>query len=160
MSRFRIHTGPRQRPLRRLGNCRIPRLDKPSRELLFTLTHIYGSMDLIGWNFTFPTVIEQLLWRIAVITIFTTTFLFWVIDRGEAWYFDKEYFKWYYLITRRPRPAQEKIGRDANRKFHGPITMGSADTFNYCVMLHDARLYLFFEGFFGLRKLPGSTFEC
>ncbi|KAK0636684.1 hypothetical protein B0T17DRAFT_482684 [Bombardia bombarda] len=158
-SRFGIRTGPRRRPLRRLGNCRIPQLDKPSRALLFTITHIYGSMHLIGWNFTFPTAIEQLLWRIAAATIFATTFLFWAIDRGEAWYFDKEYLKWYYLITRKKPPADEKIGRDPGRKFHAPTWVLFAHLM-IAACYTVARLYLFFEGFYGLRKLPASAFEC
>lgn len=159
MSRFGIHTGPRRRPLRRLGNCRIPQLDKSSRVALFILTHVYGSMHLIGWNFAFPTAVEQLLWRIAATTIFTTAFLFWAIDRGEAWYFDKEYLKWNYLITWRQPPANERIGRDPNREFHAPTWVLLTHLF-IASCYTTARLYLFFEGFFGLRRLPASAFEC
>jgi hypothetical protein len=44
MARFGFRTGPRTpRPLRRLGNCRIPKLDRRTTIILFTLTHIYGS---------------------------------------------------------------------------------------------------------------------
>ncbi|KAK7418271.1 hypothetical protein QQX98_004056 [Neonectria punicea] len=158
MARFGLRSGPRRRPLRRLGNCRIPELDKAGRTLLFILTHIYGSMHMIGWNFVFPTSIERLLWRLAAATIFATTFLFWALDRGEAWYFDREYMKWYYLITRKQRPVDEKIGRDPDREFHAPMwVLLSHLLIAFCYTT--ARLYIFYEGFFGLRELPHSAFK-
>lgn len=158
MSRFGLHVGPRRRPLRRLGNCRIPQLDKQSRAILFALTHVYGSMHLMGWNFAFPTHIERLCWRTAAITIFATTFLFWAVDRGEAWYFDKEYLTWHYLIMCERSPANENIGRDPNRGFHAPMWVLLTHLF-IAMCYTTARLYLLFEGFYGLRRLPKSTFQ-
>jgi hypothetical protein len=156
MSRFGLRTGPRRRPLRRLGNCRIPKLDRSSTVLLFALTHIYGSMHMLGWSFGFSTPIERLLWRIASSTIFVTTFLFWAIDRGEAWRHDRKYKWWVNLILRGPQEPEQV---DPNRGFHAPAWVLATNSVIACCYT-TARLYLFFEGFAGLRKLPASTFVC
>lgn len=157
MSRFGIHTGPRRRPLRRLGNCRIPKLDRRTTVILFILTHIYGSLHMVGWNFSFPSATERLPWRISSSTIFITTFLFWVIDRGEAWRRDGMYKEWMEGLLRKRKQVDEKRG--VERGFHAPAwVLATNAIIPACYSF--ARLYLFFEGFIGLRKLPASTFVC
>jgi hypothetical protein len=56
--------GVRDRPLPRLPNDRDPRLHD-LRTVIFVAipTAAFGTFHLIGWNFVFPTRIEQLLWR-------------------------------------------------------------------------------------------------
>jgi hypothetical protein len=157
MARFGFRTGPRRRPLRRLGNCRIPKLDRLTTVILFTLTHIYGSIHMIGWNFSFPSQTERLLWRISSSTIFITTFLFWAIDRGEAWRHDGKYKEWTNRLLRRHKQTNEK--RKAERGFHAPTWVLAVNVL-IATCYSFARMYLFFEGFIGLRKLPASAFVC
>jgi hypothetical protein len=56
--------GVRKRPLPRLPNDRDMRLhDLRSVILVAIPTAAFGTFHLIGWNFDFPTRVEQLLWR-------------------------------------------------------------------------------------------------
>jgi hypothetical protein len=54
---------PHERPLPRFGNDRIPNQNGKQEILLRIIRLAYAAFHLAGWNFTFPTKIELILWR-------------------------------------------------------------------------------------------------
>ena len=61
---FGKHWGVQQRPLPRIPNDRDSRLHSLSIIILLAIpTSCFSLLHLIGWNFDFPTRIEQMVWR-------------------------------------------------------------------------------------------------
>ncbi len=65
-----LHTPP---PSNSLGRSSVTRHDLVHACFLGISSALYGSVHAAGWNLQFPTDVEQLLWRIAVITVLATS---------------------------------------------------------------------------------------
>lgn len=65
---------PRERPLPRLLNDSIPGFSTASdRFLVLFVIIFYGVILVFGWNFVFPSSIEQSLWRTAALVVVCST---------------------------------------------------------------------------------------
>ena len=68
---------PSERPLQRIPDDRFPMDPYGSQEyLLCSATLIFAAIHVAGWNFSFPSKIEQILWRSASMLIFGITAAF------------------------------------------------------------------------------------
>ena len=62
------------KPIDRFANTSTTEIKGWRLALFYATTTIYTGIFIFGWNFDFPTEIEQTLWRIASITMFSTPF--------------------------------------------------------------------------------------
>lgn len=83
MPHLGFRPGPKERPFQRLPNDRLPALPLQMQIALCLLTLVYASAHLIGWNFSFASYEEQILWRISCVIHVTTTAAFWIVDQAE-----------------------------------------------------------------------------
>ncbi|KAM0252813.1 hypothetical protein ACHAQJ_007552 [Trichoderma viride] len=79
---IKLPVGPHQRPLPRIGDSRLPWLETLESLYLCLATMVYASIHLTGWNFKFPSRVEQILWRVSSLILVGTTGLFWVLETG------------------------------------------------------------------------------
>jgi hypothetical protein len=160
MAKFRIPTGPRERPLQRLANDRIPqRMGVINVIVLCILTLLYASIHLTGWNFHFPSHAEMILWRVCSAILFGTTTVFWFVDRAMAW---RRYGFWQYWFNLVFHPGKAEILAAHAREHPPPPFRLSWVECVLCTILGvnytAARLYLIIEVFLGLRVVPKSTY--
>lgn len=169
------------RPLDRIPNDNFPPLPPMSMLCLFFFQTAYAGVQIVAWNFIFPTHTERLMWRISTLIItgaiigcwITNQYAFHILPalRGRlgAKRSPKEFEKlashssW--IGTTRHAKHARSLG-DRFRKFGNrydivsevplkaimPITFVS---FFYCW----ARGYLFAENFAALRALPPSAYD-
>ncbi|KAF2107877.1 hypothetical protein BDV96DRAFT_505427 [Lophiotrema nucula] len=102
-----------------------------------TCCALFSVCHLLGWNATFPTPIERLLWRIASVICFLAPLGFFLVtdDFLEEW-----------------SKREGKVPSEA-RKVIRWILVALVISF-YCL----ARLFLLFEVFFALRKVPADVY--
>jgi hypothetical protein len=79
---IKLPVGPHERPLPRIGDSRLPWLETLESLYLCLATMVYASVHLTGWNFKFPSRVEQILWRVSSLILVSTTALFWVLEAG------------------------------------------------------------------------------
>lgn len=84
MKIFNLRCDSRERPLRQFANDRFPDISTVEKFALFCMTLAYAAFHVIGWNFWFPTRIEQTLWRASSLVVTVTTFFFWVFETIAA----------------------------------------------------------------------------
>ncbi|CAN9110090.1 unnamed protein product [Alternaria alternata] len=73
-----------ERPLRKFPNDRFPDICTFEKFALFCLTSAYAASHMIAWNFSFPTQIELLLWRISSSLFTGVTVFFWIFETCAA----------------------------------------------------------------------------
>ena len=81
LRKFKIVFATKKRPLDKVPDDNFLPPSRGALIVLFLIHAMYGTVLLCGWNFTFPTSIEQILWRIAILTVMATIILSWAIDR-------------------------------------------------------------------------------
>lgn len=155
MLKINFRTGPSVRPLDRLGNDRIPHLPSSATAILFFLTLLYSSMHIIGWNFSFATVTEKILWQVCSVTILVTTVMFWAVDRFEAW---RRHGLWGFWMRRLVRRKGEEV-LPPSRAEYKVSWIEFAINLILMISYTLSRIYLMVEVFVGLRALPESTFQ-
>ena len=132
----------------------------------------YSAVFLLSWNFDFPTKIEQILWRVAILVMLA----FAVVAGSLLLAVDKAYFQ-HRPYDQRPSKATNthqqskkawyhpESGRASNRKYgyyyqsvpEIPIrwlVLLSSLCALYCV----GRAYVLIEDIIGLRSLPSSAY--
>lgn len=83
---MKMPVGPFERPVPRIGDSRLPWLTWTESSLLSLATFAYASIHLVGWNFTFPSHIERILWRVSSLIILGTTTAFWMLESTAMWF--------------------------------------------------------------------------
>ena len=83
---MRMPVGPFKRPIPRIGDSRLPWLSWAESSLLCLGTMIYASIHMSGWNFTFPSRVEQTLWKVSSLILLLTTVVFWIVESLAMWY--------------------------------------------------------------------------
>lgn len=79
---IKLPVGSHERPLPRIGDSLLPWLETLESLYLCLATVVYASVHLTGWNFKFPSRVEQILWRVSSLILVGTTALFWVLEAG------------------------------------------------------------------------------
>jgi len=173
LRKFKIVFATKKRPLDKVPDDNFLPPSRGALIVLFLIHAMYGTVLLCGWNFTFPTSIEQILWRIAILTVMATIILSWAIDR-YTFYLHPIFKQYWYRCwpmcgpksQAEERPESMIIGfldslrnnspgRDPDfyvpLKALLPITVAGAC---YCL----ARGYIILEDLINLRALPVSGF--
>ncbi|KAL8791243.1 MAG: hypothetical protein Q9213_000200 [Squamulea squamosa] len=130
----------------RMGPKRVSVIDIT---VLSVITATYVTIHIIGWNFTFPTPTEQILWRVASLVLLGSPFSYGVL---------------FLLVTsqlsifcRLFRVPQTNTATQLFERMHTIlqylIAAGWVGTYGI------ARLYIIVEAFVGLRALPAGVFQ-
>lgn len=96
---------PQQLPTQRVQNTIVPRIKGRYTVFLASLSVVYLCIFIAGWNYTFPTPTERLLWRSASLTALITASLIFTTQQV--------FFKWIPALRRKskqtktPTPSQE-----------------------------------------------------
>jgi len=72
---MRLTFGSDVKPIDRIADSLQKEISKKSLYICMTLTSGYFSVLFVGWNYSFPTRTEQLLWRGACVTMMATLFI-------------------------------------------------------------------------------------
>lgn len=77
---------PSARPLERIPDDRFPMDPYGAQEYLVCLaTLIFTGLHLLGWNMSFPTLLEKILWRVSSLVLFCVTAAFWALETMASW---------------------------------------------------------------------------
>ena len=159
---LRFRRGPRQRPLPRFTNDRFPVIGAGFDAIvLFSITMVYGGLHFIGWNFSFPTHTEQILWRASCITIVATTLIFLACETYQDGHRLGRWEEWYAKIFQRKAHktgrvnTEEKVRRQAVFIPMWEVVLMAPMTVIYTL----ARSYIVVEVFVSLRSLPLGAFD-
>ena len=78
---------PPERPLKCIPNDRFPTNPYGAQEYFLCLaTLVFTAIHITGWNFSFPSTAEKLLWRVCSVALFAVTALFWLLETMASWY--------------------------------------------------------------------------
>ena len=122
MGFFNLRCDDRKRPLQRFPDDRFPDISTIEKFGLFFWTTAYAAFHLIAWHWTFPTMLESLLWQIASLIITGTTVLFWVFEtiaaRQRFGRWDK-YLIW--LRLKKPLASDSPVDEEAQGDPRGDV---------------------------------------
>jgi hypothetical protein len=169
--------GDRIRPMARIGDSRLPWLSWKESSCLCLATFFYSSIHMIGWNFSFPTRTEQILWRVSGSVLVGTTVLFWLIE-SMAQGHRTGYLRKIVLAISRLSVTSSKVREDGpplsplsrtisleagvEQDIFVPIQLPLKGEFwgifPLALIYAMARGYILVEAFLGLRSLPLSAF--
>ncbi len=173
---------PETKPVNRFENTYSLELPGNTKWIFFGVTAAYSGIFVAGWNYSFPTQTELILWRAAAGTMCASLVAYWVITEfGFVW--------WPFLEEKLRGDSQdtsdiEKVSKPSSRVHPGRLksklkyaarcvrnnTMSEDPQFNvplkailpmyvigvfYC----HARTYLFVADIIQLRSLPASAFD-
>lgn len=71
--------GPRVRPVARFQNTIFLELPGRTHWIFLGLTAVYSAIFICGWNYSFPTHTEKMLWRAASVTMMGTLIAYWAV---------------------------------------------------------------------------------
>ena len=137
--------GPADRIRNDIFGLKYSKLDQL---LVFSVWLGYAGTHFSAWNFSFPTRIEQLWWRISCMTMSGSMAIFWVTSNRKL----------YLLFACLPGVSKEKMRKVAyeQQRVSGiQIFTGLVGALAYFV----ARLSLIALAFSSLRSLPSGSFE-
>lgn len=81
LRKLHIHNfHPQVRPIEKISDDYVPALSPRALFILFLFHTGYAAVHIAGWNFEFPSSTEQLLWRIATLTVMVTVLGCWLTD--------------------------------------------------------------------------------
>jgi len=168
---FRV--GPRERPMPRLLNDSFPWFSTASDTVIVALVILfYGVILVFGWNFVFPTSIEQLLWRIAALVVVCSTgaFVAWELLWGI---FRAAYLL--YINNKKITPRSvyyvyaaefEKVDPVDGLPVHSPAFDSNMVTTRQVLLIAPlavayvlSRLYITAEALASLRAIPAGCFQ-
>lgn len=68
----------------RFCNDRLPPLERgwTLNHFLSALSLLFGVVYIAGWNISFPTYTEQIIWRICIVMMLALVVAFWAVDAG------------------------------------------------------------------------------
>lgn len=78
--KFGIRFHSTERPLNKIPDDNFPSITPLAMFLMFFVQSGYGAIHLSGWDLTFPTDTERLLWHISTVTITVCIFATWCVD--------------------------------------------------------------------------------
>jgi len=162
-------------PIEMIPDDNFPPLSGTTVAVLILFQGTYAAVQICGWNYPFPTPLEQLLWRVSSLYIILSIVLFWIVDT-YAW-------KVYPTLKRylcKPVKPDSEMGYSNLCCARTPWTSSTARIRNntspydtsmdiplkalipvtalgigYCI----ARAYIFVEDWISLRALPPDAYD-
>jgi hypothetical protein len=155
--------GPHERPMPRFGNDRFPNLHGRQKTVLCFTTLGYAAIHLAGWNFTFPTRTEQILWRTSSMFIFGNTVVFWMAETAAVWHRKGRLQRLFYRVFYPDKmeeveyARQQKLLNQERKQLPLPWEFWSITPL--AITYAAARGYQIVEAFMGLRSLEPSVYQ-
>lgn len=157
---------PPNRPIQRIPNDRFPMNPYGTQEYcLCFATLVFTGLHVAGWNFSFPSVAETVLWRVSSLLLFGVTAAFWILETAASWmrlgrwklaylrFTDKEKFAVF------EKARAERLSQSEDRE---PTTLPLPWEFwtimPIAILYGVARLYLIVEAFLELRDIDATAF--
>lgn len=153
-----------ERPIQRIPNDRFPMNAYGNQEYyLCFATLIFSAVHVAGWNFSFPSRTEQILWRVSSMLLFGITVAFWILETVASW---KRLGRWkllYLAIFKRDKMEEFRRARaeklpEATEPTVLPLPWEFWTIFPLALLYGFARMFLLVEGFAELRAAPSSAF--
>ncbi|RKU44786.1 hypothetical protein DL546_007203 [Coniochaeta pulveracea] len=155
---------PPERPIQRIPNDRFPMNPYGVQEYCVCLaTLLFAGIHVAGWNFSFPTRVEQILWRSASLILFGVTAAFWILETVASWV-RLGRWKWLYLRVADPKrlPQFEKYREEKLSVVRTPTELPLPWEFwsimPVALLYGISRLYLISEAFLELRSVDATAF--
>ncbi|KAI1399825.1 hypothetical protein F4819DRAFT_497791 [Hypoxylon fuscum] len=157
---------PPQRPIQRIPNDRFPMNPYGLQEYFVCFaTLLFTGLHVLGWNFSFPTLIEKILWRTSSLILFCVTAAFWILETMASW---KRLGRWTWLYLKVTDPKKlvdfekarsERLSQEESREpTQLPLPWEFWTIFPIAILYGVARLYLIVEAFLELRNADGTAF--
>jgi hypothetical protein len=159
---------PAERPIQRIPDDRFPMNPYGSQEYILCFgTLLFTAIHVAGWNFLFPSKIEEALWRIASLLLFGITAAFWLLETAASW---KRLGRWTRLYSevmkRRFRKnyndeeevVEEEEMRGRKQRTVLPLAWEFWSIFPLAILYGIARSYLLVEPLLELRNLDATAF--
>ncbi|KAI6783780.1 uncharacterized protein J7T54_001656 [Emericellopsis cladophorae] len=160
---------PEQRPIQRIPNDRFPMDPYGTQEyFLCFATLVFTGLHVAGWNMSFPTYTEQVLWRVASLILFGVTAAFWILETMASWvrlgrwkmlylyFFDRA------AIPRFRQATFDRLDQEEQEKPRDISTLPLPWEFwsiaPIAILYGIARVYQLVEGFMELREIDASAF--
>ena len=159
-------TIPAKRPLQRIPNDRFPMDPYGAQEyFLCFATLVFTGLHVAGWNLSFPSEAEKILWRVASLILFGVTAAFWILETMASWT-RLGRWEWLYLrifdrksLPRWREATNEKLDREKPRQMSElPLAWEFWTIMPIALLYGLARIYQLVEGFMELREIDASAF--
>jgi hypothetical protein len=159
---LRFRRGPPERPLPRFTNDRFPVIGASfDAILLLIVTVVYCSLHFVAWNWSFPTNIERVLWRVSSVAMVGTALVFWVCEIIQDGFRVHRWERWYKRMF--PTKAEKAVNLQATPEERKKalfipvweVIVMLPVTFIYSL----ARTYIVIEIFLSQRSLPKGAFD-
>ncbi|KAK0389859.1 hypothetical protein NLU13_3432 [Sarocladium strictum] len=158
---------PDARPIQHIPNDRFPMNPYGAQEYCVCFgTLLFTGLHILGWNFSFPSATEKVLWRVSSLILFGVTAAFWIFETAASWV-RLGRWRWLhlYLFNRRAleqfeHERQERAQRhvSSRKAIELPLPWEFWTIMPIAVIYGVARLYQIVEMFLQLRHLDTSTF--
>ncbi|KAK4113185.1 hypothetical protein N656DRAFT_752331 [Canariomyces notabilis] len=155
------------RPITRIGDSRLPAMTWKESSCLCLATFAYASVHMLGWNFSFPTPLEQFLWRISSSILVGTTVAFWIIESSAKMYrrrplLGKKKSKTTDILpvqesSPEPKNPEEEVKAFVPKQL--PLVWEFWGIFPISIIYAAARGYILIEAFYGLRSVRPSAYQ-
>jgi len=158
---------PEHRPIQRIPNDRFPMNPYGAQEYFVCVaTLLFAGIHVAGWNFSFPTQLEQILWRAASLVLFVVTAAFWLLETMASWVRLGRWQRLYLRVTDPKKLAEFERARaervqTMNRRREStqlPLPWEFWSIMPVAVLYGIARLYLLIEAFLELRSVEQTAF--
>lgn len=126
-------------------------------------TLFFTGIHVAGWNFSFPSHLEKILWRVASLMLFGVTAIFWLFETMASW---KRLERWTWLYLRLKEPESlprfeqarlERLSRPGEATML-PLAWEFWSIPPVAVLYGVARMYLIVEALLELRNMDGTAF--
>ncbi|KAI0154507.1 hypothetical protein GGR57DRAFT_465912 [Xylariaceae sp. FL1272] len=163
---MRMPVIPPERPIQAIPNDRFPMNPYGIQEYCVCFaTLVFTAIHVAGWNFTFPSKTELVLWRTSSLILFSVTAAFWILETMASW---KRLGRWTWIYLRLTNPEKladfEKAKNDERsveepRPYTTlPLPWEFWSILPVALLYGVARLYLLVEAFLELRNLDGTAY--
>lgn len=135
--------------------------------LIFTCL-VFGACHLLAWNYSFPSSVERILWRIMSICCTIIPLIVHVVDNGSAW-FGKSKAGWIaqskgQILTENPALIRKRFTKHTLAEtfasvFFAFVSASTSRISSFSFVMFALRLYLLVAILISLRSVPLSVYS-